>query len=133
MTDLQHYVATADVAQRSGMIATRYRLVDGTFILNNRDLRGIRMTSEEMLTGIKGITPISEKDAIAAIADNGYKLGMEQISDNGETLEDVGLATQEGTTNEESPIEEESPAEDEVQEESEQNEETSGESEDESE
>ena len=124
MTDLQHYVATADVAQRSGMIATRYRLADGTFILNNRDLRGIRMTSDEMLTGIKGITPISEKDAIAAIADNGFKLGLEQISDNGETLEDVGLTE---TNNEESPAEEE------VQEESEQGEETSGESEDESE
>ena len=76
MVESVTFVVTEDVARRSGVIATRYRTEDGRFILNNRDLRGVRMTAEELQTGLQGIERISDELARQLIKKGGYKMGL---------------------------------------------------------
>ena len=71
------YVASRDIAERSGMIASRYRTKDGRFILNNRDLSRIRLTADEYVTGRAGVEIVSESEADRLINEGGYRLGTE--------------------------------------------------------
>ncbi len=71
------YVASRDIAERSGMIASRYRTKDGRFILNNRDLSRIRLTADEYVTGLAGVEIVSESEADRLINEGGYRLGTE--------------------------------------------------------
>lgn len=71
------YVASRDIAERSGMIASRYRTKDGRFILNNRDLSRIRLTADEYVTGLAGVEIVSESEADRLINEGDYRLGTE--------------------------------------------------------
>lgn len=75
MVESSFFLATKEVAIRGGDIANRYRAADGRFIVSNRYLKRIVLTASEYITGLKGVTPITEQEANALIAANGYKKG----------------------------------------------------------
>lgn len=75
MIDVGYYAATPEVAQRAGLSDLRYRTVDGRYILDNRDLERISLRSQEFLTGISGVEPLSRQEAKTLIAEGGYKMG----------------------------------------------------------
>lgn len=93
--DTSLYLASRDIALRSGMLATRYRTVDGRYILNDRDLKRVRFTTDEYITGLTGIEKISKREADELIKANGYKFG------------DDGLNIEDGTSNHQEGIQEE--------------------------
>ena len=72
----KYYLATPQIAERAGLINARYRVRDGRFILSYQDLKLVRFTSEEMLTGIgQSVQEVQENQARVLIAENGYKIG----------------------------------------------------------
>ena len=73
--DLAFYLVPKNVAVRSGQIQNRYRTADGRFVLYNKDLAGIRLTTEEYVTGINGIEKVTEEEAKRQIALGGFKMG----------------------------------------------------------
>jgi len=79
-----HYLASEDIARRSGMIESRYRTKDGRYVLNNRDLSRIRLSGDEFVTGLNGIEKITKEDADALIKDGGYTLGNVETKDKEE-------------------------------------------------
>lgn len=75
MIDVQNYVATREIALRTGDIRFKYRTKDGRFIVDNRTLAKIRFTSDEIVNGLDGVEKITEEEAKTLIARGGYKMG----------------------------------------------------------
>lgn len=75
--DNQLYLVTKDIAIRSGLMQTRYRIADGRFVLDNKDLSRVRFTTDEYISGLEGVTKVNEEEAQTLIAQNGYKMGEE--------------------------------------------------------
>lgn len=73
--DTQLYLVTKDIAIRSGLMQVRYRISDGRFVLDNKDLSRVRFTTDEYISGLNGVTKVSEEEAQTLIAQNGYKMG----------------------------------------------------------
>ncbi len=69
------YLVSRDIAIRSGLIQIRYRIADGRFVLNNKDLSYVRFTPDEYINGLSGVERTSEEIATRLIAENGYKMG----------------------------------------------------------
>lgn len=69
------YLVSRDIAIRSGLIQIRYRIADGRFVLNNKDLSYVRFTPDEYINGLAGVERTSEESAARLIAENGYKMG----------------------------------------------------------
>lgn len=74
MRPTSYFNASHDIAVRSGVIAHRYRTADGRFILNEDDMRHVRLLPAEYSTGIDAI-PITESEAAELIAAGGNQLG----------------------------------------------------------
>jgi len=118
MVDNKFYLVSQSVAQRSGVIESRYRIADGRFVLETKDLAGIRLTSEEYVTGLDGVEMVSKQDAMILIKDNNYQMGLpkpvEPLNEEA-TVESPQEETQEveepanGET-EETPTDEEAPS-----------------------
>lgn len=106
--DTAFYLVTRDIAIRSGLVDVRYRTLDGRFILDNKDLSRVRFTTDEYISGLKGVEKISEAEAQAFIAQGGYKKGLCVENPNKELP----------TGDEEEPVEENETPSDETQEES---------------
>lgn len=88
MMDIAFYLVTPDIARRSGLIESRHRTKDGRFILDNRDLSRITLSSDEFVNGLQGIEMISEQEAKHLIAENNYAIGEESDSGNNEQIEE---------------------------------------------
>ena len=71
----QLYLVTKDIAIRSGLIESRYRIADGRFVLDNKDLSRVRFTPDEYISGLAGVEKVSDEDAETLIAQNGYQMG----------------------------------------------------------
>ena len=69
------YLVSRDIAIRSGLIQIRYRIADGRFVLNNKDLSYVRFTPDEYIDGLAGVERTSEEIAARLIAENGHKMG----------------------------------------------------------
>lgn len=67
------YLATEEVAKRAGVYEVAYVTRDRRFILDSMEVRRIRMTGEEYISGISGLEPVSREEAQALIAENGYR------------------------------------------------------------
>lgn len=106
--DTAFYLVTRDIAIRSGLVDVRYRTLDGRFILDNKDLSRVRFTTDEYISGLKGVEKISEAEAQTLIAQGGYKKGLGVENPNKELP----------TGDEEEPVEENETPSDETQEES---------------
>lgn len=99
--DTAFYLVTRDIAIRSGLVDVRYRTLDGRFILDNKDLSRVRFTTDEYISGLKGVEKITEAEAQTLIAQGGYKKGLGVENPNKEL-----------PTGEEEPVEEnEAPSE----------------------
>lgn len=73
----QLYLVTKDIAIRSGLIESRYRIADGRFVLDNKDLSRVRFTPDEYISGLAGAEKVSEEEAETLIAQNGHQMGEE--------------------------------------------------------
>ena len=71
----QLYLVTKDIAIRSGLIESRYRIADGRFVLDNKDLSRVRFTPDEYISGLAGVEKVSDDEAETLIAQNGYQMG----------------------------------------------------------
>ena len=107
----QLYLVTRDIAIRSGLIESRYRITDGRFVLDNKDLSRVRFTPDEYISGLAGVEKVSEEEAETLIAQNGYQMGEEveqqqaqqqenETQDVEETPTDEAEQEQEEITNE---------------------------------
>ena len=78
MIESAFYLVTRDVAQRAGLLGQRYVTKDGYVILDNKDLSRVRFTADEYISGLRGVTKISNEQARSLIAQNGYSMNPDQ-------------------------------------------------------
>lgn len=88
MIDTALFLVDAVIAQRAGRMTGRYKTEEGKYILNEKDLEHVRFTTEEYLTGLKGVKKITQAEADELIKRGGYELnldgnGDDNINDNG--------------------------------------------------
>lgn len=105
MVDVAFYLATEEIARRSGVMQSRYRVPDGRILLDNKDLSNIRLTTEEYLHGLSGIEQIDKNDAMALVRKNGYVMGLPTNAPQVNNAEDAVLEEQNDEPNEESDTE----------------------------
>jgi hypothetical protein len=74
--DTAFYLVSKDIALRSGLIDSRYRTQDGRYILDNKDLSRVRFTTDEYISGLKGVEKITETHASTLIAKGGFNKGV---------------------------------------------------------
>lgn len=84
---MNYFSVSHAVAVRSGVIAQRYRTADDRFILNEDDMRHIRMLPEEYITGLDAIV-LTEMEAMELIAQGGHQMG-ERIGSADSSAEQV--------------------------------------------
>lgn len=73
MVDVAFYLVSEDIARRCGLIGQRYR-VGYKYILDNKDLSRLRLTSDEYVHGLQGIEEISNEEAKRLIVQGGYNM-----------------------------------------------------------
>lgn len=100
MIDVAFYLVSESIARRSGAIASKYRTKDNKFILDNKDLARIRLTSEEYVNGLSGVEMITLEQAKELIAENRYTMGEAPTSVN-QTSETENASVVEEPTSEE--------------------------------
>lgn len=117
--DIKFYKVPRAIAQRAGVLDIRYRTKDGMFLLDNKDLLRVRMTSEEIETGLQGIVKITSAEAKRLQVENGFRMGDDGIefNTNPEPVESVIPAITENTEGIDEPVVEESEAEETITEE----------------
>lgn len=119
--DSATYLVIREVAIRSGVIESRYRIADGRFVLSNKDLSLVRLTSDEYITGLQGIERVSEAEAQRLIAENGFRRGLDNIAYVESNVEDEQEQEKQEETAEDAPQEEASQTEEDEEQEQEQN------------
>lgn len=72
--DTAFYLATEDVTRRCRLLGQRYITQDGRYVLDNKDLARIRLTSEEFINGLQGIESVGADEAKLLIAKGGYNM-----------------------------------------------------------
>lgn len=77
MLDTAIYLVSKEIAIRSGLVNERYRIKDGRFVLNNKDLSRIRLTTNEYISGLQGVEKVDSHVAKSLIEQNGNQLGIE--------------------------------------------------------
>lgn len=75
MIDFALYLVTEDIAIRCGLANDRYKTQDDKFILDNKDLSRLRLTSQEFINGVEGIEIITKQEADDLIEQGGYTIG----------------------------------------------------------
>lgn len=98
MIDNSLYLVSSGIAVRSGLIKSRYRTADGRFILDNKDLSRVRFTTNEYISGLKGVEKISLQRAKELIKKNGYKMGPAPSSEATTSYDYVPETTETPTT-----------------------------------
>lgn len=94
------YLVTRDIAIRSGLKDQRYRIADGRFVLDNKDLSRVRFTIDEYISGLSGVEKSDEQTAQTLIAQNGYKRG-DIGTENTEEVDEAAENTEAADTPEE--------------------------------
>lgn len=99
--DAATYLVSEDIARRSGLIDSRYRIQDGRYVLNDRDLARIRFTADEYISGLPGVEKTTSEEAHTLIAGNNFHLGP--ATDHPEEETDIvqDLPAEEGAITEE--------------------------------
>ena len=120
--DAAVFLVTREIALRSGLLESRYRIADGRFVLDTKDLSRVRFSSNEYINGLSGVERVSEAEAQALISQNGYVMGDKGLEPDTQTttVENQNEQPQvEEETHEETEPESESVEEEQVPEESE--------------
>lgn len=74
--DYALYLVSEEIAIRSGVIESRYRVSDGRFVLDSKDLSRIRFTIEEYIHGLDGVEMVDAERAKTLISANGNVMGL---------------------------------------------------------
>lgn len=110
MLETATYLVTKEIAIRSGLISSRYRVADGRFVLNNRDLSRVRFSPDEYINGLEGVEKISSEQAKTLIRQNNFRLGAEveepAVTEETETTEteNANIESQENVNVDDTPI-----------------------------
>ena len=75
------YLVSRAIAERTGRINARYRTRDGRYIIDNNDLKRLRLTAEEYITGLKGVERIDDTEAKRMIALGGRAMGVAPVEE----------------------------------------------------
>ena len=102
MIDIAFYLVTKDIARRTGLVGERYIAPDGRYILDNKDLSRIRLSTDEYINGLQGVEKITKEEAKTLIAQGGYR--MIENTDNTEVI--AATNEEENITNKEEETEE---------------------------
>ena len=105
------YLATRDIAERTGVIESCYRTKYGLYIINHNDLMRVRFSTEELLQGIGDkVQQITKEEATSFIQENNYQMGVPADSP---VLEDSSAesSADSGSAAESSPAPDGSPSE----------------------
>lgn len=104
MLETATYLVTKEIAIRSGLVDSRYRIADGRFVLNNRDLSRVRFEPDEYVNGLEGVEKVTPERAKTLIRQNNFAIGLEVVEEQQETaiVDDAENAKQ----GDETPIEE---------------------------
>jgi hypothetical protein len=73
------YFVTKEIAIRSGLVDSRYRIADGRFVLNNRDLSRVRFEPDEYINGLEGVEKVTPERAKTLIRQNNFAIGLEVV------------------------------------------------------
>jgi hypothetical protein len=79
MLETSTYLATKEIAIRSGLVDSRYRIADGRFVLNDRDLSRVRFEPDEYINGLKGVEKVTPERAKTLIRQNNFAIGLEIV------------------------------------------------------
>lgn len=77
MLETATYLVTKEIAIRSGLVDSRYRIADGRFVLNNRDLSRVRFEPDEYIKGLEGVEKVTPERAKTLIRQNNFAIGLE--------------------------------------------------------
>lgn len=105
MIDTALFLVDAVIAQRAGRTVGRYKTEEGQYILNEKDLEHVRFTTEEYLTGLKGVKKITQAEADELIKRGGYELNLDGKADL--DVEGEEVTEEEGVTEDTETITEE--------------------------
>lgn len=73
MVEIFYYLVPKEIAERSGLMGKRYRVTDGRFVFDSKDLSIAHVTEEEM----SDVEQIDERTATSLIARNNYRMGAQ--------------------------------------------------------
>ena len=79
MLETATYLVTKEIAIRSGLVDSRYRIADGRFVLNNRDLSRVRFEPDEYINGLEGVEKVTPERAKTLIRQNNFAIGLEVV------------------------------------------------------
>ena len=95
------YLVTKEIAERSGLLGSRYMISDGRYVLNDRDLARVRLSADEYINGLKGAEKVDSNLAKNLIRQNGFKFEMEDTFSKKEESAELPLNKDFSTDNEE--------------------------------
>lgn len=108
MLETATYLVTKEIAIRSGLVDSRYRIADGRFVLNNRDLSRVRFEPDEYINGLEGVEKVTPERAKTLIRQNNFAIGLEVVEPVVEEQQETAIVDDVENANQgdETPIEE---------------------------
>ena len=108
MLETATYLVTKEIAIRSGLVDSRYRIADGRFILNNRDLSRVRFEPDEYINGLEGVEKVTPERAKTLIRQNNFTIGLEIVEPVVEEQQETAIVDDAENANQgdETPIDE---------------------------
>lgn len=108
MLETATYLVTKEIAIRSGLVDSRYRIADGRFVLNNRDLSRVRFEPDEYINGLEGVEKVTPERAKTLIHQNNFAIGLEVVEPVVEEQQETAIAdnTENANQGDETTIEE---------------------------
>lgn len=91
MRTTKYFLVKPDIAERAGVMDSRYHTTDGLIVLNEQDMGRVRLTPEEYQTGVVERI-VDEAEATHLIEEAGRKMGR-LVEDAPETGAEESLPT----------------------------------------
>jgi len=101
MLETATYLVTKEIAIRSGLVDSRYRIADGRFVLNNRDLSRVRFEPDEYINGLEGVEKVTPERAKTLIRQNNFAIGLEGVESVVEEQQEENTETEQQNQEEE--------------------------------
>lgn len=95
MRTTKYFLVKPEIAERAGVIESRYHTVDGFIVLNEQDMGRVRLQPEEYLTGVVERV-MDETEAANLIEEAGRKMGRlteESATEHAEAAYEQGDVT----------------------------------------
>ena len=101
MLETATYLVTKEIAIRSGLVDSRYRIADGRFVLNNRDLSRVRFEPDEYINGLEGVEKVTPERAKTLIRQNNFAIGLEVVEPVVEEQQETAIEENENSEQQE--------------------------------